>query len=377
MKILQLAKFPPSTYGGIEKLVNQISTMLFNKDFKSDILCFEDNKKSSFEVFNTHTVYKARTLFKFQSTSFSIHHLYFLLKLKDSYNLFHLHLPNPLACIYLILFFNSKQKLTIHYHACTNYKKLFWLNNIIEKPILKKAKRIITTSEKLSNSPSLRNFKEKISIIPLHLSDVDFNEPIFSSCNSNVLSLINSKKYIVFIGRIVYYKNLPFLIKAYYKSLFPEYNLLIVGNGPQEDKCRYLISKLKIMENVYILKNIDNNEKRAILTSASFSVLPSNISAEAFGFVQLESMAMGTPIISFEIPHSGVSEVNKNMKTGLVIPHSKDQNESISNLSKAMMKLSNDSNLLKKLSKGAKERSYLYKEDIIIEKYRDFFKFNK
>ena len=68
MKILQLAKFPPSSRGGIEKLVNQISSLLSAPDVRIDILCFDENTKSRFDVFYTHTVYKARTLFTFMST---------------------------------------------------------------------------------------------------------------------------------------------------------------------------------------------------------------------------------------------------------------------------------------------------------------------
>ncbi len=376
MKILQLAKFPPTSYGGIEKLVNQLSITLFSNNFRCDTLCFENNKKSSFDVFNTHTVYKARSLFQFQSTSFSIHHLYFLLKLRDSYDSFHLHLPNPLACLYLLIFFPKRRNLTIHYHACTNYKRFFWINYQIEKPILKRAKKIISTSKSLSNSPSLRLYKKKISVIPLNLSDSDFNEPNISNCSKQVQSIIKAKKYIVFVGRLVKYKNFPVLLNAFFRSLFPEYNLLIIGNGPEVDKIRALISKLKMMGNVYLFHSIDNNEKRALFSSAKFSVLASTSSAEAFGYVQLESMAMGTPVLSFDIPFSGVGEVNKNMETGIVLQRSNRDDLCISNLSQAMLLLKKDKKLLKKISSGAKKRSFLFKESKIVPKYRQFFLLN-
>ncbi len=373
MKILQLAKFPPSTFGGIEKLVNQLSTVLFSKEFRCDTLCFENNKKSSFEVFNTHTVYKARSLFTFQSTSFSIHHLYFLLKLRDSYDLFHLHLPNPLVCIYLLIFFPRSKIFTIHYHACTNYKKFFIINYLIEKPILKRAKKIIATSKSLSESPSLRLYKNKTCIIPLYLSDSDFNKPNITDCSTKVKAVIKAKKYIVFVGRLVNYKNIPIIIKSFLKSLFPDYNLILVGNGPEADSYRALISKLQIMKNVFLFDSIDNNEKRALFSSAEFSVLASTTSAEAFGFVQLESMAMGTPVLSFDIPFSGVSEVNKNMETGIVSPHSFDKEECIANLSSNMNLLKKDQNLLKKLSEGASKRALLFKKSKILPKYKKFF----
>ena len=61
----------------------------------------------------------------------------------------------------------------------------------------------------------------------------------------------------------------------------------------------------------------DAELRRLMQTCAAF-VLPSVTRAEAFGYVQLEAMAAGKPVISTDVP-SGVSWVNQDGRTGIVV----------------------------------------------------------
>jgi rhamnosyl/mannosyltransferase len=63
---------------------------------------------------------------------------------------------------------------------------------------------------------------------------------------------------------------------------------------------------------------IPDSRLRGLMQACAALVLPSVTQAEAFGYVQLEAMAAGKPVISTDVP-SGVSWVNQDGCTGLVV----------------------------------------------------------
>ena len=64
-------------------------------------------------------------------------------------------------------------------------------------------------------------------------------------------------------------------------------------------------------------------------------------------------MSMGTPVICFDIPNSGVGSLNINMSTGIVIRQSSNNVEKL----KLISKLLNNKNLLDKMRINSLNRS--------------------
>ena len=53
MRILQIAKYPPSNIGGIEKLVKELCINFKNTDLDCDVICFNEKNKSEFTTLKT------------------------------------------------------------------------------------------------------------------------------------------------------------------------------------------------------------------------------------------------------------------------------------------------------------------------------------
>jgi len=115
-------------------------------------------------------------------------------------------------------------------------------------------------------------------------------------------SLGNTKRFLA-VGRFSHkHKGFDLLIEAF--NIFANYNkewiLDIVGEGPEEELYRLLITKHHLEERI-ILHPFTNNIQD-YYSNAQIFVLSSRW--EGFGLVLVEAMAHGLPIISSDIPTS-------------------------------------------------------------------------
>ncbi len=109
----------------------------------------------------------------------------------------------------------------------------------------------------------------------------------------------NINKIIVSMGRLQKKKGFDILIDSFHKILiqFPNSCLLIAGPDEGEKKnLKKQIKNLHLSNNIFLIGNIENQDKVDFLANADLFVLPSH--NENFGNVYLESLATGTPIIA-------------------------------------------------------------------------------
>jgi glycosyltransferase involved in cell wall biosynthesis len=110
-------------------------------------------------------------------------------------------------------------------------------------------------------------------------------------------STINYDDFILYIGRLVFYKNVDLLIRSFQDVVmkFPEAKLIIAGEGPMEGEWRALARSLGIINNIKFMGHISHEDKINLLSKCSSLALPSLF--EGFGLVILEAFAMCKPVI--------------------------------------------------------------------------------
>jgi glycosyltransferase involved in cell wall biosynthesis len=110
-----------------------------------------------------------------------------------------------------------------------------------------------------------------------------------------------SRKYLLYIGRIHPKKAIDNLIKAVSISeefMNSEYVLKIAGKGKKEfeNDLRKLVEKLDLSEKVIFEGQVEGAAKQKILADAFWTIMPSH--TENFGIVVLESLSQSTPVIA-------------------------------------------------------------------------------
>jgi hypothetical protein len=137
-------------------------------------------------------------------------------------------------------------------------------------------------------------------------------------------------------------KGLDILIQAL--AIVPGITLLLAGDGPDEAMLRALAVQHGVAERVRFLGW--RSDVANLFAMADIAVMPSRY--EPFGFVMLEAMAQGTPLILTNV--KGPDEVAKNNQNSLTVPP-----ENIDELAAALRTLRDDPALRKKLGAAGRQ----------------------
>ncbi len=109
---------------------------------------------------------------------------------------------------------------------------------------------------------------------------------------------------LVYLGRLeIAQKGLDLLLEAYasavHRHRIPQ-RLVLGGDGPDRAKLEGLAEDLWIEDRVIFAGRVPAEERFGWLAAADAVVMPSRF--ESFGMVAAEALAVGTPVVAFDIP---------------------------------------------------------------------------
>ncbi|NTW28718.1 MAG: glycosyltransferase [Coriobacteriia bacterium] len=156
------------------------------------------------------------------------------------------------------------------------------------------------------------------------------------------------RKIVLFVGRLIYYKGADVLVRA---MADVDADLVIIGKGPLEGELREVASAAGISGRISFLGPQTDDELSAWYHAADVFCLPSVARSEAFGLVQIEAHAAGTPVVSTNLT-TGVPYANLDGVTGLTVP----VGDALA-LAAALNRLLADDALRERLGRQAKERA--------------------
>lgn len=319
MKILHIGKYYPPFQGGTEK-VNFDLVESTNKieGYSADELCFAHSIDFQDQSTYSYSLYRIPIRGIKYSTPIPNGFLSKYLEIKDQYDIVHVHMPNPIVSLALVLF-PPKAKIVLHWHCdITKQKKLKFFFNPIQKLLLKRASKIITTSQRYADfSPDLKKFHQKVCVIPIGIDNsyLSFTQSKIEQIKQNY----KNKKIVFSLGRLTHYKGFKYLVEAA-KYLNDDCVVLIGGKGELHDVLEKQVQESGLSEKVHFIGRVEDEDLGNYLKAADLFCLPSHNRTEAFGVVLLESMSLGLPIVSCNIEGSGVPWVNEDGVTGLNVP---------------------------------------------------------
>jgi GalNAc-alpha-(1->4)-GalNAc-alpha-(1->3)-diNAcBac-PP-undecaprenol alpha-1,4-N-acetyl-D-galactosaminyltransferase len=224
------------------------------------------------------------------------------------------------------------------------------------------AKRVVLQTENVGKWARNIIREEKIAIIPNPFS---FSNEVPEQDDSAFLPLFGGtpQRTIVTMGRLSYEKGFDLLLRAFAElaDSFPEWRVIIFGEGDERDSLSCLARDLRVADKVFLPGRVKN--PAFLLKQADLFVMPSRY--EGFPNALCEAMVCGLPVISFDCP-SGPRDIISDGIDGILVPP-----EDVNALAEAIAKLIGDVEKRRMLSQNAKQVAERFGISQVIRKWED------
>lgn len=314
LKVLHVGKYYPPVPGGMERVVEMLCRISRGR-LQSRVLAFDRSRSTKEDIVDGVPVTRVGTLGQAGSVPIAPRFARHLNRVDA--DLMIVHEPNPWALLSLLLA-PPRVPFAIWFHSDVVRPELQYrlFYAPIARPAYDTAQRFIVSSPPLASaSRVLSRYLKKTAVIPFGIDPAAWRSDNESARRANAIRAAAGKPIVLFLGRLVPYKGVDVLIDA--AAPLPVH-VVVAGDGAMRRAWIDRASAMKGCATFEFTGALADADVKAWMHAADVLVLPSITKAEAFGVVQLEAMATGTPVISTNLP-SGVPWVNRNGETGLVV----------------------------------------------------------
>ncbi|GAB4247515.1 MAG: glycosyltransferase [Thermoleophilia bacterium] len=354
VRVAMVNKYYPPHLGGIEHHLRDLAEALAMRgDARVRVLTANESRRRVDEIIRGVEITRLRRLTAPASTPitpglpFGLHRT----QTRDSNtaDLLHLHFPYPWGELSWFLARPGIPTVLTYHSDIVRQKALLDLYRPLLRRVLDRVDLVIASSPNMvRHSPFLRGREAKCRVVPFGIDVERFGPHPSTQARAAELRRQYGSPLTLFVGRLIYYKGAEVLLRAMTKT---PGRLIIIGRGPLEQDLRDLTADLGLVGRVFFLPPVEAKELAAWYRAADVFCLPSVARSEAFGLVQLEAHASGTPVVSTNLT-TGVPYVNQDGITGLVVPPGDPER-----LARALSRLLDDVELRRRLGHQAEARA--------------------
>jgi len=359
MRVTMLNKYYPPHLGGIEYHVRDLARGLVERGHSVRAIVANESGETAEERLDGVDVVRLGRTFAYASTPVAPG---MARRLRDEVSpgaraggaapdVLHLHFPYPWGEVSWLRSRSATRRVptVLTYHSdIVRQRFLGVLYAPVLCRVLDEVDLVIASSpDMVEHSPFLARVAEKCRVVPFGIRVDDFAATPERRGRAAALRTSHTRPIVLFVGRLIYYKGVDVLVRA---MADVDADLVIVGRGPLRPQLEQLASSLGMAGRVTFLDTLDADDLAVWYAAADVFCLPSVARSEAFGLVQLEAQAAGTPVVSTALT-TGVPFVNEHGVTGLVVPPG-----DAGALAAALRELASDAALREELGARAAER---------------------
>lgn len=177
------------------------------------------------------------------------------------------------------------------------------------------------------------------------------------------------EKVVLFVGRLVEVKGLPWLVDAFAAADYPNAVLVLAGQGPEESALRSQVASLGITDRVRFAGYISTQDTIAYYAIAWVHVLSSittKLERETWGLVVNEAFNQGVPSISTTAVGAAAGGLVEDNETGFVVPE-----RDSATLGDRLHRILSDDNLRNTLGQRAQARIATWDNESMVMAFRE------